>query len=73
MTNIPLDIVNSKIDWEAELELQDGRPVNVTDQNNIVAKIEGNGFSVLVTKSTGLPTTDVMNWDLFPVRNKGEC
>lgn len=71
MTNIPLNVVNTKIDWEAELELQDGRPVKVIDQNNDVAKIEGNGFTVLVTKSTGLPTTDIMSWDLFPVRSKG--
>lgn len=70
MDSIPLNVVNTKIDWEGVLELQDGRQVKAIDQNHDVAKIEGNGFTVIVTKSTGLPTSDAMNWDLFPVRNK---
>ncbi len=63
------DAVNTNINWLKPIVLQDGRLVKVTSNRSGSALIEGAGFTCLITKSTGLPITDVLNWDLFPVKN----
>ncbi|WP_210498458.1 hypothetical protein [Vibrio crassostreae] len=72
MTNdgtIPLNVVNTKIDWNSPLELQNGIKVSVIRAKGDLVTLGGNGFSVVVTTSTGLPICDVFNWGHFPVKN----
>lgn len=61
--------VNTGINWLKPIALQDGRLVKVISNRGDNAFIEGAGFICLITKSTGLPISDVLNWDLFPVQN----
>lgn len=63
------DAINTGINWLKPIRLQDGRVVTVITERDDIALIEGTGFTCSIIKSTGLPMTDVFNWDLFPVRN----
>lgn len=67
--DIPLDIVNTAIDWNKPVELQNGLSLTVKEKTKQRIHLDGDGFSVIVTRTTGLPVIDVFNWDLFPVRN----
>jgi hypothetical protein len=63
------DVVNTDIDWNLPVALKNNVQVNVTPKYNDCIEIYGSGFSCLITKSTGLPVSDVFNWALFPVKN----
>jgi hypothetical protein len=67
--HIPLNVVNTGIDWQTKVQLQNGLALEITNENSTRATLHGNGFTCVVTKSTGLPISDVFNWDLFPVKN----
>jgi hypothetical protein len=67
--DIPLNIVNTQIDWHAPIVLQNGLKLTVSEYDMTHVNLIGTGFSCVVIKATGLPTVDVFNWDFFPVKN----
>ena len=68
---IPNNIVNTQIDWSAPVELQNGIEVKVSSISKSLARLYGDTFTCVVNKSTGLPVSDLLNWDFFPVKNMG--
>lgn len=60
------------INWNLPIELANDSSIDIAVDriNGDIIWIKGSSFIFAVHKTTGLPSSDIFNWDAFPVQNK---